>query len=277
VKPALAVFDSFADFLALAGLNENDAGDVTRWVTEVAQPLKNNGCAVLLLDHVTKNGETRGRYARGSGAKLAKVDVSWTLTQSAPFDRETVGEITLVRHKDRAACLLKRLRFAVGGTERGLLFRRCEGVVEEPGPDGLTGAARDALAALEPHPDGLRWSEWMRAAALAETSFKRAVKSLRQLGRVEKAGDRYKVKPVVEGPPDPPRGREPVAPDSRGHAAPLEEGTGDGNPRKPEGPRGPRAPNGPAGPGNGGPQGPPPYKGGPCGPCPDPEPSEARG
>ncbi|PLS84123.1 MAG: hypothetical protein CYG60_19610, partial [Actinobacteria bacterium] len=63
VRPALVVFDSLPDFLALAGLNENEAADVTRWFLEVARPLRDAGSAVLLLDHVVKSAEGRGRYA----------------------------------------------------------------------------------------------------------------------------------------------------------------------------------------------------------------------
>ncbi len=225
VRPALVVFDSLPDFLALAGLNENEAADVTRWFLEVARPLRDAGSAVLLLDHVVKSAEGRGRYARGSGAKLAKVDASWSLAQTAPFDRESVGEITLTRQKDREACLPKAVTFAAGGTERGLVFRRCAGIVEEPGEDGLTGNQLAALDALEPHPDGLTWAAWTSASGLPETSFKRARKDLLNCGRVEQIGKRYrKVEPEVEGPRATPVGRRPVAPDSGGHAAPLEDG-----------------------------------------------------
>jgi hypothetical protein len=56
VQPALVVFDSWADFLALAGLDENSSTDVTGWVLKACQPLKDAGAAILILDHVTKDG-----------------------------------------------------------------------------------------------------------------------------------------------------------------------------------------------------------------------------
>ena len=77
VGPDLVVFDSWVDFLALNGLNENDSVDVTRWVLQVAYPLRQMGAATLLLDHVNKDGSGKG--GRGSSAKLAKLDAGYKL------------------------------------------------------------------------------------------------------------------------------------------------------------------------------------------------------
>lgn len=68
IRPALAVFDSFGDHLALDNLSENTTTDVTSWIKASAQPVKDIGGAVLILDHVSK--ESNGKGARGSTAKL---------------------------------------------------------------------------------------------------------------------------------------------------------------------------------------------------------------
>lgn len=82
--PALVVFDSMSDFLGMAGASEDNADDITRWITKIVQPLKDQGAACLILDQLTKSREGRGNYARGSGQKLAKTDVTWSLTQEKP-------------------------------------------------------------------------------------------------------------------------------------------------------------------------------------------------
>jgi hypothetical protein len=38
IRPALVVFDSWADFLAMGNLNENDSVDITNWVLKVCYP-----------------------------------------------------------------------------------------------------------------------------------------------------------------------------------------------------------------------------------------------
>lgn len=243
VQPALAIFDSLPDFLALAGFNENDASDVTRWVLAVCQPLKEAGCAVLLLDHLAKSVEGRGRYARGSGAKLAKVDVAWSISQTMPVSRERVGELTLTLRKDREAYLPTRQKFAVGGVDGKLVFRRAASVIEEPDAEGLTESARIALSALKPRPEGLRFSEWMRCADMPKTTFRRAVGDLIATGNAVKRGQRYHPQPPEEGP----RG---LAPKPRGHE---EKGNADAdgeNPCKTEGPQELRPHDGPTDPGN---------------------------
>lgn len=191
VRPALAVFDSLPDFLALAGLDENSAGDVTRWILKVPQLIKDAGCAVLLLDHVTKSVEGRGRYARGSGAKLAKMDVAWSLSRTMPFDRERVGEITLSLRKDREAYLPTRQKFSVGGGEAGLVFARSTGTIEEPGADGLTDKQRQILDFLEGRSaSGAAWRE-LEAEIGSKSTLSRNLSELRERNLVLKRGNRY--------------------------------------------------------------------------------------
>ena len=71
IKPGIVLWDSSAAFLSRAGLDENSAGDVTRFWSQVLTPIaREHGAAVLVIDHDVKNGEA-SRFARGSGAKLA--------------------------------------------------------------------------------------------------------------------------------------------------------------------------------------------------------------
>lgn len=258
VGPALAVFDSLADFLAISGLDENGAGDVTKWIVGILQPLRDMGVATLILDHVTKAADGRGRYARGSGAKLAKVDASWSLTQTVPFDRQRVGEIQLTLRKDREAFLPKRQRFAVGGTGDGLMVRRSAGMHETTEEDELPDGARIALVVLRDRfPNGAKHGEWKEASGLTKTTFGRSAKTLLSKGLVENRRQRYHPKPTVEGPPPngPKMDPETGATDPNDLFADTTEST-----CKTEGPQGPRTQNGPNGPNAEGPQGPPPYR-----------------
>lgn len=115
---AVVFFDSGADVYVAAGLDENSNMDMTRWAREFSQRLaREHGIASVVLEHVAKNSDSS--YQRGAGAKKAKVDASWRLEVRTPFDHETVGEISLIRAKDRLAHLPRELRYRIGGDGKG--------------------------------------------------------------------------------------------------------------------------------------------------------------
>ena len=122
VSPDLVLFDSWVNFLSGAGLDENVSGDKAKWSAMYARPARDRGITVLLLDHVPEEGAN----SRGSGRKKEEMDVQWQLKNPKPFDRETVGEIKLVREKDREGWLPKTLRFSVGGTEDVFFFEELD-------------------------------------------------------------------------------------------------------------------------------------------------------
>ncbi len=184
--PALVVFDSFADLLSIAGLEENSNDDCTRWMRTVAQPIKDAGSAVLVLDHVPKGG----KGPRGGGSKRAKVDVQWNLEVTQPFDRERTGEIELKHDKDREAWLPRIVRFSVGGG----VFARSAGTIEEPGPDSekpLNPTAQKALDLLRSRGgEGADWKD-LQAAVGNPASTHRAVKELDRRKYCRKENGRY--------------------------------------------------------------------------------------
>ncbi len=98
----LVVIDSVPESLAAEELDENHSGEVGRWVSRLPRPLARAGACVVLVDHVSKSKEGRGRWARGSGAKLAQVDgAAYSLDVEVPFSRSTSGTASLVVAKDR--------------------------------------------------------------------------------------------------------------------------------------------------------------------------------
>jgi len=131
LAPALVVFDSGADLYVASGLNENDNMDMTRWALAFSQRLsRSHGIATVVLEHMAKAGD--GSYQRGAGAKKAKVDALWMLEVRAPFDHKTVGEIELVRKKDRLAHLPPKVRYRIGGDGSGkTIFERIDATEDD--------------------------------------------------------------------------------------------------------------------------------------------------
>jgi hypothetical protein len=181
VKPALVIFDPFADLLAMSNLEENSAGDVTKWIKAFAQPVKEAGGAVLILDHVMK--DDGGKYARGSSAKHAKVDAAWKLKVEDEFDRNTVGEVSIKRDKDRLGCMPEKRKFAVGGDGTGNRKFKPGEVIESIGPraDGLKPSEYKVLSVLEKLP-GMTRKQWEQQCAnkgIPTGTFKPAVSKLK--------------------------------------------------------------------------------------------------
>jgi hypothetical protein len=105
VQPQMILWDSSAAFLARAGLDENQAPDVTNFWARVLTPLaRDMGTAILVIDHDGKATE-KSRYARGSGAKLAACDVAYKVEMLRPFTRDADGLLRVTVTKDRRGWL----------------------------------------------------------------------------------------------------------------------------------------------------------------------------
>lgn len=99
---ALVICDGLAEALAAEGLNEDVPGDVLPFFRNRLRPFAETGAAVLVSDHVAKNAETRGRWARGSGAKLGRYDGAvYALNLGEGYTRDKAGFVKLVVAKDR--------------------------------------------------------------------------------------------------------------------------------------------------------------------------------
>lgn len=100
-QPALAVLDGMSEAYALLGLDAYANQDVPRFLQALARPLAATGAAVLLIDHVVKSTEARGRYALGAQHKLAGVAAAYGVEVIDPPSRKRPGLVKLVVHKDR--------------------------------------------------------------------------------------------------------------------------------------------------------------------------------
>jgi hypothetical protein len=113
VRPALLVVDSAGAFLAIAGLSENESEHVTSFYKGVLLAAARGwNTAVVVLDHQGKADE-QGRYARGSGAKLALVDVHLRVEAKVAFSRASSGLLKLTVQKDRRGWLHRTHEVAV--------------------------------------------------------------------------------------------------------------------------------------------------------------------
>lgn len=102
VNPDIVVIDGVGEALARNGLSEDKADDVLTWFEMLPRPIANRGAAVLMIDHVAKDPEHRGRWARGSGAKLGAVDGAvYQVKVIVPFSRHRAGVVKLIVAKDR--------------------------------------------------------------------------------------------------------------------------------------------------------------------------------
>lgn len=98
----LAVFDGLNEALALGTLNANDAGDVTAWHRNAARLVAGTGPAVVVVDHVTKSTDGRGRFAIGSQAKLSAITgAAYLIDVKRPLAPGLVGELVVKVAKDR--------------------------------------------------------------------------------------------------------------------------------------------------------------------------------
>jgi hypothetical protein len=100
---ALAVIDGVTDALGIFGCSTKDNDDVSRWLRAVPKLIAaRTGAAVVLIDHVTKDAGTRGRFAIGGQAKMAGLSgAAYTVEVSLPLGKDMRGEVVLRVGKDR--------------------------------------------------------------------------------------------------------------------------------------------------------------------------------
>jgi hypothetical protein len=102
VNPDVVVIDGVAEALTRDGRSEDKASEVVGWIEKVPRWVARTGAAVVMLDHVVKDREQQGRWARGSGAKLAAVDgATYVVKVATPFSRHRDGTLKLSIAKDR--------------------------------------------------------------------------------------------------------------------------------------------------------------------------------
>jgi hypothetical protein len=145
VRPAMVLVDSAGAFLAVAGQNENWAEHTIPFYKLMLQAARDHDAAVIVVDHVKKD-DANGRYARGSGAKLAIVDVAFMVDAIRPFSRLQDGLLKFKVTKDRRGFLHRQWEIRVS-VEDGLALA-FERVQDEQGDPALAGMAPATIKVL---------------------------------------------------------------------------------------------------------------------------------
>lgn len=99
----LVVIDGVTEAVNLFGFSSNDNDELTRWGRMFPRRIADEtGAAVVMVDHVVKAADGRGRYAIGGQAKLSMITgAAYTVEVEAPLGRGLRGELRLMVGKDR--------------------------------------------------------------------------------------------------------------------------------------------------------------------------------
>lgn len=103
--PELVIVDAAAGAYDIQGLDDNKRADVERWARLYVGRFWRAGIASIVLDHVVKNLETRGKYAIGSERKVGGADVHLGFELVSPIRRGSSGLYKIITHKDRGGYL----------------------------------------------------------------------------------------------------------------------------------------------------------------------------
>ena len=105
----LVIIDGVTESLTMWGGQTKDNDEITRWMRIFPRTVATaSGAAVVLIDHITKNAETRGRFAIGGQAKLATIDgAAYLVEPLEALAPGRVGSLTMRVTKDRPGFIRK--------------------------------------------------------------------------------------------------------------------------------------------------------------------------
>ena len=105
----LIIIDGVTESLTMWGGETKDNDAITRWMRIFPRTVATaSGAAVVLIDHITKNAETRGRFAIGGQAKLATIDgAAYLVEPLEAIAPGRTGTITMRVTKDRPGFIRK--------------------------------------------------------------------------------------------------------------------------------------------------------------------------
>lgn len=102
-KYSLAVIDGVTEAFAVFAVKSIDNDEVTAWGRRVPRQIASKtGAAVIVVDHVTKSAEGRGRFAIGAQAKMSYLTgAAYMVEIISPVGVGMVGKVALRVGKDR--------------------------------------------------------------------------------------------------------------------------------------------------------------------------------
>ena len=116
-KLTLAVVDSVNEAMLIEGLDPEVGGDMARFYHGLPRWLKERGPAVLLIEHTTKAGDSRGRGANASERAVNGIDgAAYSFAELAPFGRGVAARVKVTVTKDRGGFIREHAPAKVMGT-----------------------------------------------------------------------------------------------------------------------------------------------------------------
>ena len=100
-EPTLVIIDASAGAYELQGLDDNKRQAVEEFAAKWIDPFRFAEVATILIDHVVKNAEGRGKYAIGSERKIGSADVHLGFETVQAVRRGGDGLYRVIVHKDR--------------------------------------------------------------------------------------------------------------------------------------------------------------------------------
>lgn len=97
----LVIIDAFTGALQTHGLKPNESIDIETFYRRVADPLRQHGAGIVILDHLAKDPATRGKFSIGSERKVGACEVHLGFDVITPFGRGRIGRAKITVHKDR--------------------------------------------------------------------------------------------------------------------------------------------------------------------------------
>ena len=113
----LAVVDSVNEAMSVEALDPDVGRDVAQFCHGLPRWLKDGGAAVLLIEHVTKSSDSRGRGGNGSERTINGVDgAAYSFKEMSPFGRGVTGKIKVTVSQDRGGFITQHAPGKVVGT-----------------------------------------------------------------------------------------------------------------------------------------------------------------
>ncbi len=110
LKPAVVILDGVTEALTLHGWSGDSGADVADFHRRIVRRIADAGPAVVLVDHVVKSGDARGRWATGSQHKLAGLDgAQYVIERRKPWAQGHSGWARITVAKDRPGAVRANL------------------------------------------------------------------------------------------------------------------------------------------------------------------------
>jgi AAA domain-containing protein len=107
LNPGLVVVDAAAGAYQLEAFDDNKRADVETFNKRYVNVFWREGISSLLLDHVNKSADDRGKFVIGSERKLGATDVHIGFETVKAISRGSTGRYKLITHKDRGGYLAR--------------------------------------------------------------------------------------------------------------------------------------------------------------------------